>query len=250
MIGLDLSAQRAQVPRESVGDALGATARDRPSHGVRACQEDHGEGTGRWPAQRHEGVGRHPAQERFRLRGAEATGQPGRRLQGVDAEPPERDRMAQRATDPQGADELARDQLPIPGNRADQAGVALAILSQGGRSRGHVAADERRRPVVERVSDGDRRLDPLQAVLSQGQLGEDGGRSAQRMDRGADVVQEAGEGQCRGSRASADGGFGLQHQDAASGAGQRDGGRQPVRPGPDHDRVVSTGVGYWYTSST
>ena len=78
---------------------------------------------------------------------------------------------------------------------------------------------------------------PLQAVVGEGQPGEDGRRRAEGVDGGAHVVDEAGQGQLLRPAAAAGGRGRLQHHDRAAGPGQGDRRRQPVGPGAHHHRV-------------
>jgi hypothetical protein len=57
------------------------------------------------------------------------------------------------------------------------------------------------------------------------------------MNRGADVVPEAGQRELRGTGPAADGVLRLEDEDRAPGLCERDRGGQPVRPGADDDRV-------------
>ena len=249
MVGDDLAAQRAEVGRQRIGDSLRAAARDRPADRMRAGEEREGEGAGDRLLQAHEGVGGHPRQQRLGRRRAEASRQPGHRLQRAERVAPDRERVAQPGADAERSQQLARDQVPIGRDGTDQPTVALAVLAQAGGRGVQVAAHQRRAAVIERMGQRHRRLDPLQAVLRQRPLAEDRGGSAQRMDGRADVVDEAGQGQRRRPAATAHLGARLQHQHAAPGSGQGDGGGQAVGPGADDERVVAARVGYRYTSS-
>ena len=57
------------------------------------------------------------------------------------------------------------------------------------------------------------------------------------MDRGADVVGEAGQGELRGPKAAADVGCRFTKHRLDPGPGQHDRGGEPVGPGPDDDGV-------------
>ena len=94
--------------------------------------------------------------------------------------------------------------------------------------------DDERRPVVERVRERGGRLDPFD-VEPEGV--EERRRRAERVNRGADVVSEAGERQLRGPGAAADRVLRLEDEDGASGLREGDGGGKPVRPCADDDGV-------------
>jgi hypothetical protein len=57
------------------------------------------------------------------------------------------------------------------------------------------------------------------------------------VDRGADVVAEAGQRELGRARAAADGVLRLEDEDRAAGLREGDRGRQPVRAGADDDGV-------------
>jgi hypothetical protein len=96
------------------------------------------------------------------------------------------------------------------------------------------ALDEEGGPVVERVRERGRRFDPLDVEVERA---EERRRRCEWMDRGADVMSEAGECQLGGAGAAADGVLRLDDEDGASGLRKCDGGGEPVRAGADDDRV-------------
>ena len=57
------------------------------------------------------------------------------------------------------------------------------------------------------------------------------------MHCGADVVQEPRQRECLGSQAAANDRFGFEYDDRSTGARERDGGGETVRPRPDDDGV-------------
>ncbi len=80
-------------------------------------------------------------------------------------------------------------------------------------------------------------LDPLDAVLLERHRSQERRADAERVNRGADVVTEAREGQLGGPRAAADRGRRLEDEDGAAGPREHDRGRQAVRPRTDDDGV-------------
>jgi hypothetical protein len=62
------------------------------------------------------------------------------------------------------------------------------------------------------VRDRSRRLDPRESVLAERKLAQERRADPERMDRRADVVVEAGEGQLGGARSPAGGAGGLEHE--------------------------------------
>jgi len=76
-------------------------------------------------------------------------------------------------------------------------------------------------------------MDPLEPVLLQRQRVEVRRGRAERMDRRAEVVDEAREGELGAPRAAPDGRLGLVDPDLQSGACKFDGRSEPVRPAAD-----------------
>jgi hypothetical protein len=87
-----------------------------------------------------------------------------------------------------------------------------------------------------------RRCDEFKAVALQGQAAEEGRSRGQRVDGGADIVDEPGQGQSGRPGASPEQVFGLQHCDFPAAASELDRGRQAVGSGAHHDRVRSGGL--------
>ena len=78
------------------------------------------------------------------------------------------------------------------------------------------------------------RLDPVDAEVERV---EEGRRGRERVDRRADVVTKAGQGQLGGPRPAPDRVACFDDEDRASGLRKRDGGGEPVRAGADDDGV-------------
>ena len=93
---------------------------------------------------------------------------------------------------------------------------------------------ERGRPVVQRMSDRDRRLDQIDFELERA---EERGGEENRMDRGADVVPKAGKRQLSGARPAADRLLRLDDADGAPGLSEGDRSSKAVRPRSNDDRV-------------
>src|SRR5215204_2629439 len=98
-------------------------------------------------------------------------------------------------------------------------------------------ADDCRGAIVERVREREGWLDELEAVPVQRQRAEERRRRGERHDAGADVVAITGERKLVGTRPAAYRLRRLEHPDGATGARERDGRREPVRPGAHDDRV-------------
>ena len=83
-------------------------------------------------------------------------------------------------------------------------------------------------------------MDELEPVLGQRQRAQERRGERVRVDRRADVMDEAGEGQLGRARPSPDRVGGLEHLDRAARAGEHDRRGQPVRAGADDDGVRQT----------
>jgi hypothetical protein len=88
------------------------------------------------------------------------------------------------------------------------------------------------------MGQGDLGLNPFEAVSMKLELPEKGGSNGQRVDCGADIVDETGKCQLCGADAAADGFPGLQQQDGFEFSFQRDGRSQPVGPRAHDDGIV------------
>ena len=143
---------------------------------------------------------------------------------------------------PQGPLDSLRQIVPGRDPRLEQPPVGLAVGPEPGRRGLDRALERDRRPVVQRMRERRRRLDPFEAVVGERQAAEEARARAEGMDRGADVVVEPRQREVLGAKAAADDLGRLEHQHAASGPRELDGGREPVRPGADDDGVVALGL--------
>src|SRR5439155_5330179 len=90
------------------------------------------------------------------------------------------------------------------------------------------------RAVVERMSDSGWWLDQVELELERA---EERGGGERRMNRGADVVSEAGERQFRRACPTADRLLSFDDADGAPGPSERNRSGEAVRPSPNYDRV-------------
>src|SRR6267378_2697015 len=141
----------------------------------------------------------------------------------------------------QRTESIRREIVPLADKRFDEPPVRATIRTKprgGGIQR---ALEEDGGAVVKRVREGDGWLDPFQAFLHQAQPAEERRRGAQRMDRGAEIVDKTGEGQRRGAAASADRVIRLIDRDGSAVARELDGGGEAVRSGSDNDGIERHG---------
>jgi hypothetical protein len=127
---------------------------------------------------------------------------------------------------------------PTLRQRPNQAPVGVAILAKPRRRRRQRTIDQcRRRGAVERMRHHGCRLDPFQAMPLERQRPEEGGRDRHRVDRRADVMNEARKRQRLAAATAADCRVGLVEDDPPSGLRDRDRRSEPVRSRTDDDRV-------------
>ena len=116
----------------------------------------------------------------------------------------------------------------MPPARPYQATVGVRVGAEP-RGRGlEGALQHRRLAAVERVGKRDVRVYPFQTVFFQRKRAEEGRSVSQRVDRGAEIVDEAGKRNLRRPRAPAYGVLAFEHGHAFSVAGELYGGRETV----------------------
>ena len=96
--------------------------------------------------------------------------------------------------------------------------------------------------VVEWVGERRGRVDPLEAVVREGQGSEEGRAGGHGMDCGAEVVVEAGEGEIHGADRAAEGGFGFEELDLEAGLREHDGGGKAVGACADDAGFAATRI--------
>jgi hypothetical protein len=240
---------------ERVGDPLRAAAREAPA-------EDVAEDDQREP----EAGARPPLHRQHRVRGV--SGEERARSLGLEQPLGERTRVAQcvaRRARTDGAHqsrERARpgrqrpeqdglDGVPVLDERRDELTVRATVSAELLHGRVDVALERDGGPVVERMRRRRIGVNPLQRQL---ELAEERRVLGHRMDRGADVVHEARQRELLRVHAAADRLLLLVDDDVQAGAGEHDGGREPVRSGTDdgrpHRSVRSAGARACPPSST
>ena len=231
---LDLAAERPQVAREALGDRLRAAASERPPGRMGEEAEKEAEGRRRRPCQRQHRVRGEPRKETPGLHAAERTSRHhAGRQRGVQRKPRHRREMVR----PRHRSEQVLCQRFVGRReRRHQLPVAQGVLAERRRCLVDGANDERRRPVVEGMSERCWRLDPLDAVLGERHRAHERRGDPERVDRRADVVHEPGQRQLRRAAAAADRLLGFQHSHGQAGAGQHDRRAETVRTRADDNR--------------
>ena len=201
---LDLAAERPEVRGERVRDRAGsrraangqparvreqpeARARTRPtaSASAAASSAPRARRTARAPARRETSCARP-------------------RSPGAPSGAEKRANAAGCAGRPSGASRSSRDLLPASGERAHQPPVPAGVGAERGRRLVDRADEQRRGPVVERMRERGRRLDPLDAVLLERHRAQERRGDRERVDRRAHVVDEPGQRQLGRPATSAD----------------------------------------------
>ena len=181
------------------------------------------------------------AEESLRLRRPEGSGEHRGRQGGGQAEAGEADRMTR-----QMKDRLEEVLGEAPERTRRSAEEPLPGTAVGPEARGRLVdrvPQDTGAAVVEGMGEVDLRPEPLEPVAAEVQRVEEGGADRHRVDRGAVVVEDAGDRELAGPRASPDRLRRLEHGDADAGAGQLNRAGEPVGPRPDDDRVAHAGSG-------
>jgi hypothetical protein len=134
-----------------------------------------------------------------------------------------------------------RQELPRARRAPDEPTVGGSVIAQPGRGPPDRPVERGCRPVVERMRELDRRVDPLEPVLGEGQGPEEGRCDAGRVKGRADVVDEARQRQLGRARSPAEGVRSLPDENPLARPCELDRRGEPVRPAPDDDRVVAAG---------
>jgi hypothetical protein len=199
---------------------------------VSGREKDEAEAGRRAPSERQHRVRRTTGEERPSAEAREPrAGEARRRPERLQAEAGEAEGMPRDGDDRPENPRLER--LPRFDDRPHEPAVRRPVGAQPGGGLPDRALEEDGASVLERMREGGGRLDQLEPVLRQRERAEEGRAGNERMDRRAVVVDEAGQRQLAGAEAAADLLRRLEHAHAEPGAGERDRGREPVRPRAD-----------------
>ena len=235
--GHDLAAGRLELGDQRVRDGRRPAPGHRPADRMGVGREDQPErGTQRAIEAEHR-VGGDPGEQGPRRVVTEPRpGQALGRSQGRQPEPGQRQRVARDVR--HGPQDLRADPRHVADQRPEQPpprpSVGAAQAFAGGR---HGSIEHGRPPAIERMCDRHVRVDDLDAAGGEVDRGEERGGESQRQDRRAHIVAEPGQRQLHRPRPATGLRGGLIDADRASGPGQGDGRGQPVRAGPDDDRI-------------
>ena len=204
--------------------------------GVRGDPHHQPHGRAGRPVERHDGVrGQAGEQGAGALAAKQVARQAGGRADRVQSETRHQHGVVRQAERRQHVVAEAR---PGGGEGLHQLLPGGAVRAEIGGGGGQRALHHHRRAVVQRMSQRRIRLHPFQTVPGQRELLETRRAGGHRLNAGADVVNEAGEGEFGRARAAADPVGGLVHRHRAARARQQDGGGQTVRAGAHHHRPL------------
>ena len=125
--------------------------------------------------------------------------------------------------------------------RREQLAVLVGVGAQTTRGRVHRSLEHRHPTVVERVRERGIGMDPAQPVLLERKRTQRGRTDAERVNRGADVVDETRARQRRRAHPAAGRVRGLEHDDSPAGLRECDRGDEPVRARTHDHRVCLPG---------
>jgi len=124
-------------------------------------------------------------------------------------------------------------------DRTDEVAVRVGVRPEAGGSLVDATQQQHGLLVVKRMRDACGRLEPFDVKL---ELAEHRRRSCERLNRGADVVPEAGQGELLCPHAAADRLGRLVYDNVEAGAGKGDRRGKAVRPRPDNDGLTRQGL--------
>ena len=238
-IGLDPPAPGDELRGERLGEPARAAFRKRPAVDMGRAEHDQRSRTADRLGQRQDRVRPRTGDEGASTVVPEPACEPRRRLDRRPAEAGQAYGSRRPHRNVERREDVALQLRPGADERRERLPVCVGVGTEPRRRRVDVALDEDRRPVVERVADAVRRLDPAQAVLGEVQLGEERRGPAERMDRAAHVVDEARERALGRAGAAAHGLRPLEERDRMTGFRELDRGRQAVGPAA-HDHGVGS----------
>jgi len=109
--------------------------------------------------------------------------------------------------------------------------------------------DDGCRAIIEGMGQRERRMNPFQTVLFQGQRPKEGSGYCHRMNRGANIVDETWQSEFGGAGTTTNLWLRFHDQDGPARLRHDDGGGQPVWPRSNDNRVVAREsiqwIGFW-----
>jgi hypothetical protein len=179
-------------------------------------------------------MGGHSGQQRSSFLSFEPAGHNRCREQTRKAEPAESHRMPRRERN--GSEHFGNEVIRMIDETADVSPIAGAVRAEGDRRLIEVSIKHPGPTSVEWVGNRDFRMDPI----ANADRSEEGGRNAERVDRGTDVMEESRERELLGACAAANCVGTLNNEDPPTRSRQFDGGCKPVRSGTNNNTIESS----------
>ena len=231
---LDGAAELGEQPDHRSRDRLGAALRHGPAGAVTGRgqhESDRAAERGVQPAERMRGDAHVQSLGRIVV---PAPGRPGRRQQGVQPEPGERQRMLRQVHD--RAEDVVEQVVEVSGQGLEESSPRPGVVAERGerhlRGRGTAPRRDRRRA----GAPGRARATAIPARTGPAERGQERRDDAGRVEGRAVVVEQPGKGQLGRPGPATGPVVGLQHGDLHPVLGEPDRGCQTVGPATDHDR--------------
>ncbi len=231
---LDGAAELGEQPDHRSRDRLGAALRHGPAGAVtgrRQHESDRAAERGVQPAERMRGDAHVQSLGRIVV---PAPGRPGRRQQGVQPEPGERQRMLRQVHD--RAEDVVEQVVEVSGQWLEESSPRPGVVAERGERHLEVAGQHPGATVVQRVHQVELGPQPFQPEPVQAERGQERRDDAGRVEGRAVVVEQPGKGQLGRPGPATGPVVGLQHGDLDPVLGEADRGCQTVGPATDHDR--------------
>jgi hypothetical protein len=129
------------------------------------------------------------------------------------------------------AEDFRSEGRPVFREWLHQAAPGFSILTECGLGVSKIAFESDGRSIVERVGEGCHAVDPVQSVICEWKRGEKGRPHSKRVNGGAEIVAEAGEGEWQRASRSTRLSLGLENLDAKSGLRENNRGSEAVGAG-------------------
>ena len=170
----------------------------------------------------------------------------------ADAGQPEASHKKGVVREPHPSEQLIGNLGPAIDERAVETPVCISVAPEPGGRCADIALQYRSAIPSQRMREGDLRMDHLEPVLRQRKAAEERRREDQRMDRGADVMDEPGTGQLGRPRSPTDLSVALDQEDrrALSSQGHRRGKAIGARTDDDRIEIAHPTSAFNCTAST
>jgi hypothetical protein len=179
-------------------------------------------------------MGGHPGQQRTSFFGLEPAGHDRRREQAGKTETSQGHGMPGR--DPDGSEHVGNQIIRMINETADVSSIAGAVRAEGDCRLIEASIENPGPASLEGMGDRDLRVDPI----TDADGSEEGRRNAERVDCGADIVEETRQRELLGAGAAADDVGALGDEDPPTRSCQLDGSGKPVRAGTYNNSIESS----------